>query len=137
MDFIGYHSPKVTMVTAGVLGLLYVVLSFRVVANRFKGKVSLGLPSDTSHPLFVAGRVHGNFQEYVPLMLILQLLLESTGGATSFLIAGAVVMVLGRLLVWAGISDKRAPNWKRVSGNAMTFTLIVVYAAMLISRGLA
>ena len=63
--------------------LLFVVLSFRVIAGRRASSTALG---DGSNPdLFRRIRVHSNFAEYVPLALILLGLAE--GGITEIIAA--------------------------------------------------
>lgn len=57
---------------AGVLALLYMVLTFRTIYLRGKFKAALG--DGKQELLQRAIRVHGNFNEYVPLGLVLLLL---------------------------------------------------------------
>jgi hypothetical protein len=66
---------------AGILALLYLVLTFRTIVLRGRLRVTLG--DGGSEALQRAIRAHANFGEYVPLALVLQLLLASTGASAS------------------------------------------------------
>lgn len=67
-------SLAITSFYAAVLALFYVVLAGLVIRQRFKHRVGLGTGKDVE--LLQAVRMHGNFAEYVPLLLILVALLE-------------------------------------------------------------
>jgi hypothetical protein len=88
------HIPVVTTLAAGVLGLIFAVLSVLVVTQRANGKVELGNGGDVASPLLVAIRSHANFAEYVPLALILIGLIEMRSGPTLLvkILAGALVL---------------------------------------------
>ena len=73
----GMHAP-ITALYAGLLGILMLILAFRVVAVRRTTSIGLG---DGGHALLLSRiRIHGNAAEYVPLALILMLILELNGG---------------------------------------------------------
>ena len=84
--------PTVTMLYAGILGVMSIVLALGAGAKRGPAGVSVGTGDDPE--LLVANRRHGNFVEYVPLALILMGLLEMHGvGATTTHAFGAVLVV--------------------------------------------
>lgn len=70
------HSPlplPVTLLTACLLSLIYIVLFVRVVRARVRLRILLG---DGGNPDMLARvRAHANFIECVPLILILMLIL--------------------------------------------------------------
>lgn len=113
-----------TLLTAGALGLVLLVLSYRVVQMRLAGKVSLGDGGDDR--LLARTRAHANFAEYVPLILILMLLIESAyaGAAPWSLWAAGGVTLLGRLLHAWGMALP-APNKPRVFGMVLTFGVLL------------
>ena len=115
------HLP-ITLATAGVCGVLFVGLALNVVHGRFKFAANLG---DAGHPEMLSRiRIHGNFSEYVPLVLILMALIEADGGNVHALkIAGAALVAL-RALHAIGMPMK-APNVFRASGAIGTFVLLV------------
>ena len=63
---------SITLFYAGLNGLIALGLAFLVV--RLRQKTGTGIGTGTSPALERAIRAHGNFVEYVPLILILLLL---------------------------------------------------------------
>jgi uncharacterized protein len=127
----------VTLVTASLLAVFYVVLSVAVSAQRGRTKVGLGTGSDasvalgqehTASPLLVAVRRHAHFAEYVPLSLILLALLELAGVSRTVLVALAAALVLARLMIALGMG-RPAPNVLRAGGNVIQLLVILVSAA--------
>jgi len=72
-------SVAVTGLYAGILGIVFFVLSMRVISNRVRARVNLLDGGDEA--LTRAMRVHGNFAEYVPFALLLMALAEIQGGS--------------------------------------------------------
>ena len=64
----------VTAVTAGLLALVYLVLSIRVIKLRGQNSISLG--DGGNEALQRAIRGHGNFAEYAPMGVLLLLIAE-------------------------------------------------------------
>ena len=58
-----------TMVVAGILGLIYLGLTLRIIILRNKLGAAFG--AGKNDELEISIRVHGNFSEYVPLCLLL------------------------------------------------------------------
>jgi uncharacterized membrane protein YecN with MAPEG domain len=123
--------------TAGILGILYVVLSVRVTRSRWESKVSVGDGSGPAVPfgkedetakLRVAIRSHANFAEYVPLSLILLAGIEAAGANRALCLALAGMLILSRLLHPIGMARK-APNPFR-AGGAMLSWLMILGAAV-------
>ncbi len=112
----------VTLVTAGCCGLLFFVLSFRVVQLRMAHKVNLG---DGGHdPLLSRIRAHANFAEYVPYILILMALIEMRTGTTELLASTGIVLLAVRVLHAFGMA-RPAPNPWRVTGAAGTWIILI------------
>lgn len=84
----------ITTLTAGILGLLLVVLSMRVIQAR--GETSKR--EDGPELLQRRIRGQGNLIEYAPMALILLGLLEYQGAYPWFLWTMAALFVAGRLL---------------------------------------
>lgn len=113
----------VTITTAGLCGLILLALSVRVVAVRGSAKVSLG---DGGDPLLLSRiRAHANFAEYVPIILILMGLIESSGANRSVLGAIGIALVVCRIAHAIGM-PRPAPNAPRFIGAAGTFTILTV-----------
>ena len=124
-----------TMITAGACGLLYFVLSFRVVQLRLAHKVNIG---DGGHdPLHARIRAHANFAEYVPFILILMGLIEGRTGLNSTLTATGIVILLVRIAHAIGMG-RPAPNPFRMVGAAGTWIVLVglsIWAIVLAYQG--
>lgn len=136
-------NAPVTLLTSGVLGLLYIALSAQVVMGRAKTNISLGdnasgtilLGKEAEAPkLQIAIRAHANFAEYVPLALLLLGGIESAGAAHWEVLLLAILLVVGRLMHPVGIR-RSAPNPFRAGGAIVTWVVIIwaSIAAMLLA----
>ena len=86
----------VTPIYAGILALLFFVLSYRVILLRGHG-ASLG---DGGNPVLLRRiRAHGNFSEYVPFILLMIGMLELSHFSIYVLHALGVTLVVARLLL--------------------------------------
>lgn len=113
----------ITLVTAGLCGLLYFILSVRVVRLRLAHGISLGHgENDILHARI---RAHANFAEYVPFVLILIAAIESRVGSGSMVLAitGAMLIVI-RLSHIIGMA-RPASNPFRIIGAAGTYVILV------------
>ncbi len=124
----------VTPLYAGLLAILYLALSYRVVQQRGHG-VSLGDGGDAA--LLRRIRGHGNFSEYVPLILLMMALLE-VGGATSIYLLHGLGIALFVARVLHGVALSYTESWKfgRFYGTLLTFILLLVCGLLCIWRGL-
>lgn len=113
----------VTITTAGLCGLILLVLSLRVVMVRGKARISLGDGGDAM--LLGRIRAHANFAEYVPIILILMGLIENHTGPGVWIGVVGVALVICRIAHAYGMGAP-APNPGRVVGTLGTFTLLAV-----------
>lgn len=114
---------QTTLLTAGILALVYFVLSFRVVQVRRSEGILFG---DAGHqPLLSRMRAHANFAEYVPLLLILLGLVEYITGRSPLLTGLAALVVAARVLHAIGMAIPRANLW-RVLGTVGTWAALAV-----------
>jgi uncharacterized membrane protein YecN with MAPEG domain len=121
--------PTVTALYGALNAFLNVGLAMRVSLLRIRQRVSMG--TGESKELMVAVRTHANNAEFVPLAIVMMLLVELSGGSSTFL------HVVGGLLFVARVSHaigmpRKAPNVFRVSGNTITWTAIAVSAVYLL-----
>ena len=94
------HAPKIVAYYAAMLAVMFVVLTIRVIKARIRGRISLGDGGDEA--LIRAGRVHGNFAEFVPFALVLIALAEMNGSPAWSIHVLGTVLVLARLShAWA------------------------------------
>lgn len=124
----------ITMLYAGLLAIWFLVLSYRVVQQRGHG-VSLGHGDD--QVLLRRIRGHGNFAEYVPLLLLLIGMLELGGLATWAIHALGATLLVARLL--HGTAFAFSDGWKfgRFYGTLLTFGLLAVVGGLCVWRSLA
>jgi uncharacterized protein len=116
----------ITAFHAGILGLIFVALSARVIKSRRAGRVPLGDGGleELRRPI----RIHANFAEYVPLALALLLLAETLRTDWRLLHTAGLALVIGRLVHAYGLSRTPEKFAFRVAGMAATLTTIGVLA---------
>ena len=113
-----------TLLYAGILGIISLVLAAAVGGKRGSSGVSVGVGEDQD--LLVATRRHGNFIEYVPLALILMALLEANGVSTLTIHVFGVVLTIARICHPLGLSADNMSSPLRAAGAAGTFLLTAV-----------
>ncbi len=102
--------------------LMLVWLAFRVVARRFRGKISMG--DGGSEDLAKAIRVHGNASEYTPPMLVGLLAFAFLQAPIWSIHALGIGFTLGRILHAIGMGG--GPLILRQLGMLMTWTAMVI-----------
>lgn len=116
---------------AGLLGLWLVFLIMSVVRLRWKYRVGLG--DGGEQELARAVRVHGNFTETVPMILIIMGLMEYAQAAPVWALHGfGVVLVVSRVLHWRGLGRQAGASFGRTAGTVSVNLLLVCGAAVLI-----
>lgn len=114
----------ITLLYTGILALIFLVLSYRVVQLRGPGGPSLG---DGGNPLMLRRiRAHANFAEYVPLILLMLALLEYSGLSAAVLHGLGITLVVARLLHGYALSFTESFKFGRFWGAALTFLLLLV-----------
>ena len=127
--------PAITAFYAGILGLIYLGLTGLVIYGRATFKVFNG---DGGHDNMRGMiRAHANFIEYVPLILVLVALLESSG-ANSVLIRTMMIAlcVVRALHPFGMLARERSPVQAicRGAGSMITWVILGIAAIMLIFR---
>ena len=127
-------APIITLIIAAALGLLNLWLGIRVSRVRISRKVSIGHGDVPGMEARI--RAHGNFNEYVPIALILMLLIEMNRGPSRGLWVIGAVLVLARVLHPFGM-DRPSPNPYRAGGAMLTWAVLLalVVWAVLIAYG--
>ena len=125
---------RITAIYAGLLALLFVLLSVRVISLRRAGRVGLGDGGDALLARRI--RVHGNFAEFVPLGLILIGLSESLGVAPLLVHGLGLALLVGRVSHAWGVSQPNEVLVFRSVGMVLTFGVLVVGAGVCLVRGL-
>jgi uncharacterized protein len=112
----------VTALYASLLAPLFIFLSLRVIRHRRGAKVGLGDGGNAE--LLRRMRVQANFAEYVPFALLLMALAESIQTPNWILHLAGIALVLGRCAHAYGVSQMPENFRFRVSGMAITFTVM-------------
>ena len=110
-----------TLLFAGACALLQCALTALVIVHRVRSKIDFLDGGDTT--LMRRIRAHGNFSETAPMALLLMLLLELDGLASTWLVMLGTALLLGRLLHAAsllGLAGHRA----RLLGMALTLAVL-------------
>lgn len=124
---------QITMITAGLLGLLSVMLGLRVSLARRRMRVLIG---HGGNPLLQQSiRAHANAMETIPLALILLFLAEQSYGHKWSLILCAGILIAGRLLHPLGMV-LRGPNFARILGMLATWGVIATLSVMILIKAL-
>lgn len=113
----------ITPIYAGLAGLIFFAISLRVSLRRLTSQVSIGAGEDKE--LTQRIRIHGNFAEYVPMILILMALAEFQGMPPLATHLAGVVMIAGRLAHLTGMKTAR-------TGPARRFAAVSTYLLILL-----
>jgi len=115
---------------AGILALIYVVLTCRVVGYRIANRVLFG--DGGSEDMTRRIRAHGNFIEYVPLALILMGILDTQLASPGLLHVLGIALVASRVLHAIGVLYTVIPA--RIIGMVLTLAVIGVEAVLTITH---
>lgn len=127
----------ITLLYGGVLAILYLLLSGRVA--RLRGKYHVGIGDGGEDELAKAIRVHGNFAEFVPILVVLIALIEGSGAPDWAIHAMGAALVVCRLAHIVGLSQSIGVSAGRFIGAAGTFLLLGICGiwGILIGLGVA
>jgi uncharacterized membrane protein YecN with MAPEG domain len=129
--------PTITAGYAGVLGLILFALSFWVIGGRGQYRIVHG---DGGRPeLNRRIRAHGNFTEYVPMILVLAALIEASGGGPIKIHWLLGPLTLARLIHPFGMvapEGSRRQYAFRAPGAVITMIVLAAASMMLLTRTL-
>lgn len=128
-------SMTATPLYAGILGLLLIVLSARVIAARRRHQVSLG--DGGNRELERRLRAQANLAEYTPLALILIGVLELAAYPPALLHLLGILFTAGRVLHAWGLSTVEGSSFGRMAGMILTFAVIGVAAVLNLFQGIS
>jgi uncharacterized protein len=111
-------SPLITSLYAAPLGLMALALSAHVIMLRAKTGVSI--MDGGNIQLAERIRRHGNFIEFVPLILLLMTLAELDGVGAMWLHITGAALVVGRLLHAFGLKHDKPTAFGRIAGASIT-----------------
>lgn len=105
----------VTSLYAIPLGMIFIVLLFQVIVKRSGLSLSIGDGGDSD--LHERIRRHGNFVEWVPMVMILMLCAEGQGVGAMWLHSAGALLTIGRVLHPLGLKASVATHPLRIAGN--------------------
>lgn len=126
--------PGITAAYAGVFGLLYLVLSGWVIGGRVSFRVLHGDGGQAG--LGKRIRAHANFNEYVPLVLLLAGLLEARGTAHAIVHALLAPLLLARVAHPVGMMAREMSPLQGICrgiGTVVTLTVLGVASILLLA----
>jgi len=109
---------------AGLNALVGFALAHNVMRVRRKTRTGLGAGGHTE--LEQAIRAHGNFVEYVPLILLLMLLLALGGVSALWLHGLGVTLTLARILHAWGLLSSPGRSFGRAAGATLTSLVLLI-----------
>ncbi len=122
---------QTTALYALPLAFLGLVLWFRVTSMRAGLKVSIG---DAGNPqLHERIRQHGNFIEWVPLVLVLMILAEANGARAPWLHGAGAALLVGRLAHPFGLKANNPGHPLRYVGNSASLLATVIAMGCLVA----
>lgn len=132
-------SIPITLMYASIFALFALVLSFR--AGGFRGKTGISVLHGDPPNLELAERVrvHQNFLEYVPMVVIVMGAIELNGGSSMFLYVVGDLLIIARIAHAIGLKHDNMGHKGRLIGAGGTLLITVVvcgYGIWLASRSL-
>lgn len=112
----------ITAFYAGLIGILLLTLSVRVIRFRHQMQISLGAGNDKVMERRI--RAQGNLVEYAPLTLGLLWMLETMGTPSILIHIGGVSLLAGRLMHAMALSSARPKPALRIGGMGITLTVL-------------
>jgi uncharacterized membrane protein YecN with MAPEG domain len=114
---------QTTLIYAGILGLLLVLLSFNVMQNWVR---VTGHGEQTDRDMRRAERVLSSFVEYVPFTLLLITLIELKGPPAIVIHILGSALVIARVLHAYGSNEMKGAGLMRFLGSQLTFLVLMV-----------
>jgi uncharacterized protein len=125
--------PVIVPTYAAIFAFIYLVLSVQVILARRQVKTAIGTGGDVRLERKI--RVHANFAEYVPFVLLLLSFVEMQGGPGWLIHLLCLVFLAGRAIHAYGVSQVQEDYRLRSTGMAITFGVIAVTALVLVVHG--
>lgn len=116
----------ITAFYAAILALLFLILTYGVIAGRLTKRIAFGTGGHDDMTKRV--RAHANFAEFVPLALLLVMFSEMQAAPLWTIHLAGLLLVLSRLLHAWGIYHPVLDNWQRKAGALSTHIVILAAA---------
>ncbi|MBK67818.1 MAG: glutathione S-transferase [Rickettsiales bacterium] len=130
MENITFTMPIITTFYASLLALLIFPMVILIIKRRLSSKIGLGMGRHDGlrdeQQLLKAVRIHGNYIEFVPIMLLLFALIEMIG-ADPYLMHGLGILLLAaRISHGLGLYDSAMRTAKRTFGVLATLLCLAI-----------
>jgi len=119
----------IALATAGAAALVNFWLSWRIAQVRQSADIWIG--DGGNEQLTRRMRAHGNFAEYVPLVLILIALVEAARGTHLWLAIVAAIFIVARILHGFGMDGWRFGRMAGMVGTAPVMIGLGLYAGVI------
>ncbi len=120
--------PTISPIYAGLIALLFIYLSLRIITVRRGQKISLGDGGDKDMARRI--RVQGNCAEYAPIALILLAMVEQQGAPVWLVHLLGLILLLGRVMHAWGLGQVPQNLPGRIYGMALTLGMIAAAALL-------
>lgn len=124
----------ITMFYSGLLALVFLVLSVRVIQGR-TGPNGPGLGDGGDPSMLRRIRGHANFAEYVPLILLMIAFIEYSGASRLLVHGLGAALVLARVLHGGALSFTQKWKFGRFWGALLTLVLLLVCGLLCLWTG--
>ena len=128
-------SLPVTILYAGLFGLFALILSFFAGSARGKSGESILFGDPVNMDLAQRVRIHQNFLEYVPLILIIMAAIELNGASSSFLHIIGVLLIISRFAHAIGLKHDNMGHPGRLVGAGGTALIKLVVSGYAVWLG--
>ena len=118
----------ITLTYASIFAIFALVLSFRAGSYRGKAGASILYGEPQNMELAQRVRVHQNFLEYVPMILIVMGGLEANGASSMFLYICGDLLIVARVAHAIGLKHDNMAHKGRFIGAAGTALITLVMA---------
>ena len=124
----------ITPIYAGLIALIFVALSIRVIRRRRSARISVGDGDDKD--LRKRMRVQANCAEYAPFGLLLLTLAELQGAPGWVVHVLGLMLLAGRVLHAVGMSVTPQRPPLRITGMLLTFGMLILTALSCLGHAL-
>lgn len=114
----------ITSLYAIPLGVIFMVLLFQVIILRSGLSQSIGDGGNIE--LHERVRRHGNFVEWVPMVMILMVCAEAQGTGAVWIHAAGALLTIGRVLHPFGLKASVATHPLRIAGNMGAIIAVII-----------
>lgn len=121
-------SMPITLMYASIFALFSFYLSFRAGGFRGKTGVSILYGEPPNMELAERVRVHQNFLEYVPIIVIVMGAIEINGGSSMFLYVMGDLLIVARIAHLVGLKHDNMGHKGRLIGAGGTALVTVIVA---------